>query len=104
MFCQYVTDAHNCPSRASLLSGMYAHNHGVINNSVSGGCSSQQWREKWEKLTIANLLPEYKTFFSGVYLDEYGKNEGGGTYIPEGWKHWKALVSDTYTFSVINQF
>ena len=59
-----------CPSRASILTGRYLHNtgtmintilhtillKGVRNNTVSGGCSSSEWRDGLEAETFAVKL------------------------------------------------
>jgi N-acetylglucosamine-6-sulfatase len=102
----YVPNPLSCPSRASILSGMYSHNHGVFNNSVSGGCYGHKWRREWEKLTVGMLLQKenYKTFFAGLYMDEYGTEAGGEDYTPVGWDSWNLLVGKAayYNYSVIN--
>uniref|UniRef100_A0A1B0GQP8 Sulfatase N-terminal domain-containing protein n=2 Tax=Phlebotomus papatasi TaxID=29031 RepID=A0A1B0GQP8_PHLPP len=71
-----------CPSRASLLSGRYAHNHATINNSVSGGCYGSFWKEVIEKTTLPVMLEKrgYETFFAGKYLNDYKSTE-----VPPGW-------------------
>jgi len=45
-----------CPSRASILTGKYQHNTGVLNNSISGGCSSREWQKGAERNTLATEL------------------------------------------------
>src|SRR6266508_739535 len=37
----FVSESLCCPSRATFLTGQYAHNHGVLNNSgADGGCTA----------------------------------------------------------------
>ncbi|TNM92087.1 hypothetical protein fugu_019099 [Takifugu bimaculatus] len=85
-----------CPSRSSILTGQYPHNHGVRNNSLSGNCSSPQWQKGPDKL-------EYQTFFAGKYLNQYGQKDAGNVgHIPPGWDHWHALVGNSqyYNYSL----
>ncbi|KAG8137789.1 hypothetical protein E2320_003736 [Naja naja] len=69
----YVPSALCCPSRASILTGKYPHNHHVVNNTLEGNCSSQSWQKMQEPYTFPALLKSecgYQTFFAGKYLNE----------------------------------
>jgi N-acetylglucosamine-6-sulfatase len=84
-----------CPSRATLLTGQYSHNHGVESNAPpSGG---------YAKLDHANTLPVwlqqvgYHTAHIGKYLNGYGTLNP--TEVPPGWSEWYATVDpSTYDF------
>ncbi|XP_066506701.1 glucosamine (N-acetyl)-6-sulfatase (Sanfilippo disease IIID), b [Hoplias malabaricus] len=96
-----------CPSRSSILSGKYPHNHMVRNNSLSGNCSSKSWQNGPESQAFPLYLSKklYQTFYGGKYLNQYGSKEAGGvTYVPPGWDQWHALVGNSkyynYTLSV----
>ncbi len=79
-----------CPSRATLLTGQYAHNHGVRGNQPPLG--------GYVRLDHSNTLPVwlqqagYQTSFVGKYLNGYGEGEGGREEVPAGWSDWRALV------------
>lgn len=73
LFFQYVPSALCCPSRASILTGKYPHNHHVVNNTLEGNCSSKSWQKIQEPNTFPALLKSvcgYQTFFAGKYLNE----------------------------------
>ncbi|XP_036383342.1 N-acetylglucosamine-6-sulfatase-like [Megalops cyprinoides] len=94
-----------CPSRSSILTGRYPHNHGVRNNSLTGNCSSPAWQKGPESLAFPVYLNKqlYQTFYGGKYLNQYGKKEAGEvSYIPPGWDQWHALVGDSkyYNYSL----
>ncbi|KAM9735039.1 LOW QUALITY PROTEIN: glucosamine (N-acetyl)-6-sulfatase (Sanfilippo disease IIID), b [Menidia menidia] len=96
-----------CPSRSSILTGRYPHNHAVRNNSLSGNCSSGLWQKGPEAEAFPVLLSKqkYQTFFAGKYLNQYGKKEAGDVgHVPPGWDQWHALVGNSqyynYTLSV----
>lgn len=94
-----------CPSRSSILTGNYIHNHGALNNSISGNCSSVAWQQGPEKKTFATYLKSagYSTFFAGKYLNQYGKSAVGGlAHIPPGWDQWIGLQLNSryYNYSL----
>src|SRR5262249_36056172 len=75
-----------CPSRASILSGQYAHSHGVLtNNGPNGGAKVFH-----DASTLATWLrgAGYQTGLYGKYLNQY---QDFGTYIPPGWNEWHAF-------------
>uniref|UniRef100_A0A8C0UMX0 N-acetylglucosamine-6-sulfatase n=2 Tax=Cyanistes caeruleus TaxID=156563 RepID=A0A8C0UMX0_CYACU len=104
----YVPSALCCPSRASILTGKYPHNHHVVNNTLEGNCSSKLWQKIQEPYTFPALLKAmcgYQTFFAGKYLNEYGAEDAGGVgHVPPGWSFWYALEKNSkyynYTLSV----
>lgn len=69
-----------CPARATLLTGQYAHNHGVVSNvAPTGG-----WLEFNDSSTLATWLdPTYRTGLVGKYFNEYR-----APYVPPGWDEW----------------
>uniref|UniRef100_A0A667Z4N5 N-acetylglucosamine-6-sulfatase n=1 Tax=Myripristis murdjan TaxID=586833 RepID=A0A667Z4N5_9TELE len=104
----YVASPLCCPSRASILTGKYPHNHHVINNTLEGNCSSKAWQKSQEPHTFPALLQAsagYQTFFAGKYLNQYGHAEAGGVeHVPPGWNYWVGLERNSkyynYTLSV----
>ncbi|XP_020641664.3 N-acetylglucosamine-6-sulfatase [Pogona vitticeps] len=104
----YVPSALCCPSRASILTGKYPHNHHVVNNTLEGNCSSKSWQKIQEPYTFPAILKSvcgYQTFFAGKYLNEYGAEDAGGIgHVPPGWSFWYALEKNSkyynYTLSV----
>jgi N-acetylglucosamine-6-sulfatase len=71
-----------CPSRATNLTGQYAHNHGVLHNSGTFG--------GFKALDSTNTLPVwlesagYRTMHVGRYLNGYEYRDG----IPAGYTDW----------------
>jgi N-acetylglucosamine-6-sulfatase len=84
-----------CPSRATFLTGQYAHNHGVMGNAPPEG--------GYAKLDSSNTLPVwlqragYHTVHVGKYLNGYpGSNR---THVPPGWTEWYGSIDpSTYQF------
>uniref|UniRef100_S4RL60 Sulfatase N-terminal domain-containing protein n=1 Tax=Petromyzon marinus TaxID=7757 RepID=S4RL60_PETMA len=103
----FVASPLCCPSRSSILTGKYPHNHGVVNNSLSGNCSSAAWQKLQETDAFPVHLRRagYHTFFAGKYLNPYGDGSVGGVaHVPPGWDVWNGLVQNSkyynYTLSV----
>nr|XP_013189649.1 unnamed protein product [Amyelois transitella] len=95
-----------CPSRSSLLTGLYLHNHMTRNNSLDGGCYGERWRAN-EGRVFANTLHAagYNTFYAGKYLNQYGIKHAGGTErVPPGWTEWHGLVGNSvyYNYTLSN--
>lgn len=88
-----------CPSRSSILSGRYVHNHGAVNNSLEGNCAGQEWVDNHEKKTIAVALKSlgYRTMFAGKYLNQYGipSTPSPISHVPPGWDSWLGLCGNS---------
>lgn len=91
----YINTPLCCPSRSSILTGLYSHHTGVETN---GGGESLD-----ESSTIATWLHAggYRTAFFGKYLNLYPFNRGN--YTPPGWDRWVAFKSppNYYGYSLI---
>jgi len=82
----YVTKSLCAPSRVSLLTGQYPHNHGAVFNSTG---FPDFHRSGGEASTVAVWLKRagYRTGLVGKYLNGYPL-EGRLEYIPPGWDDW----------------
>lgn len=84
-----------CPSRATFLTGQYAHNHGVRStNRPFGGF----WAfDDSESLAVWLQRAGYATALVGKYLNGYASADRH--YVPPGWTDWHGLLGpSTYQF------
>jgi N-acetylglucosamine-6-sulfatase len=80
-----------CPSRATYLSGEYAHNHGVLGNIPPlGGYYRFHNRDA---LPVWLQRAGYATIQIGKYLNGYGDEDPHE--VPPGWTEWDAGVGES---------
>jgi N-acetylglucosamine-6-sulfatase len=80
----YATTPLCCPSRASILTGLYARNHGVLTNDPPAG----GYEVFDDRSTLATWLQSagVRTGLVGRYLNGYHSLD-----IPPGWNYWFAF-------------
>ena len=89
----FVSLSECCPSRATFLTGQYAHNHDVLSNAPPWG--------GFARLRGAETLPVwlqragYTTGLVGKYLNGYGS--GDRYLVPPGWTDFEGLLG-AYTY------
>ena len=84
-----------CPSRATLYTGQYAHNHGVLSNGLPMGGYTRLDKTNWLPLWLQ--AAGYRTMHVGKFLNGYGRVTP--TEVPPGWNDWHATVDpSTYRF------
>jgi len=91
-----------CPSRSTILTGLYDHNHNVISNRPPDGGFEKFVSKGHEENTIAVSLQEggYQTGFFGKYLNGY--TNADPTHVPPGWDEWygKIKEQELYDYSL----
>jgi N-acetylglucosamine-6-sulfatase len=92
----FVSDSLCCPSRATFLTGQYAHNHHVLSNRPPDG--------GYRRLRATNALPVwlqragYRTILVGKYLNGFSGGGAGKRPLPPrppGWSAFFALLDPT---------
>ena len=94
----YVTYPLCCPSRATQITGQYAHNHGVTTTDLPNGYNGL---DHANTLAVWLRRAKYRTAMVGKYLNGYGINDNvpepvsDAREIPPGWAEWYGLTGGT---------
>jgi N-acetylglucosamine-6-sulfatase len=100
-FSNYITPFPLCaPSRASLLSGQYAQNHGVIRiGGPRGGYQGYESnRINSENLAVWLQRSGYRTSHYGKFMNYYGGLDSPvEETVPPGWDRWVSDATDNST-------
>ena len=91
----FVSLSQCCPSRATLLTGRYAHNHGVLSSAPPFGGAARL--KATETLAVWLRRAGYATVLVGKYLNGYGRHDP--YRVPPGWTEWHAVLGgSTYRY------
>jgi N-acetylglucosamine-6-sulfatase len=87
-----------CPTRSTLLTGLYSHHTGVETNLVAKNFDDSS--------TLATWLDDagYETGLFGKYLNNYPWDRGVN-YVPPGWDRWSAFTPDAayYDYTLVGE-
>jgi arylsulfatase A-like enzyme len=88
----YASQPLCAPSRASIFTGQYTHNHAVAGNHAPKGGFPVFRRH--EQATAAVWLKNagYRTSLIGKYINDYPEG-AGDDYVPPGWDDWFGHMS-----------
>ncbi len=83
------------PSRASMLTGMYAHNHRCNTNQTH----AKFVRRHLDEDTVATRMADagYVNGYFGKYMNGHAQDPG---YVAPGWQRWVALTDATSLYNV----
>ena len=93
----FVTTTLCCPSRASALTGLYAHNHRITQH-IDPGTGYEQYRaEGYDQRDLSAWLKNagYRTGLVGKYMNKYKVQSGER---PAGWTDWYGADTPTDTW------
>ena len=96
----FVNFSQCCPSRATFLTGQYAHNHGVLGNKPpNGGFGRFQALHGNNHLAVWLRSAGYYTAMIGRYLNGYENQPR----VPPGWSEWRAASSQAVYNYTLNE-
>jgi N-acetylglucosamine-6-sulfatase len=81
-----------CPSRASLLTGQYAHNHGALSNNYDLLDDKDNVLPAWLRRA------GYRTAHVGKFLNGYGQSLPDPAQVAPGWDIWYTTLGATRYF------
>jgi arylsulfatase A-like enzyme len=88
-----------CPSRATLLTGLYMHNHLVRGNGGPYGGWGRFKDQEDEALPVWLQAGGYHTIHVGKYLNGYAFGTPVPIEVPVGWSEWYAKVSQANIYN-----
>ena len=88
-----VSNPFCCPSRATILTGLYSHRTRVYGNGGNTGVGTFA-RSGAERVTIATALDRagYRTGLFGKYLNDYDSRRPAT--CPPGWDRWFIVLGE----------
>jgi N-acetylglucosamine-6-sulfatase len=89
-----ATTPQCCPSRASLLTGQYAHNHGVLSNSRG----YPAFAGKENVLPVWLQQAGYNTIHVGKFLNGYWRFADRPSDVAPGWSDWRTVVGGRFGY------
>jgi arylsulfatase A-like enzyme len=83
----YAVQALCAPSRATIMTGQYSHNHGVVDNEPPDQGFVAFRRHEAQSLAPWLKAAGYRTSLVGKYTNGYAWG-AGNDYVPPGWDDW----------------
>ncbi|WP_203337085.1 sulfatase-like hydrolase/transferase [Nocardioides limicola] len=101
----FVVDSLCCVSRASLFTGQYPHQTGVLTNTantpnrvgpIGGWAAFRDYGNARRSFNVRLQQAGYTTGFIGKYLNQYEPVGGKLPPTPPGWTQWQAMFGSAY--------